>query len=181
MPYLGSEEPEAFPENDNQGTKYISYIRGCFGQHSGTSMVGCIRSIFSHSSCTEHRFIKKSLNVSVHGKVSTVEKWSIPPIRDDEHVSVRLSRSSEDYFTAAQPMKLHRRFAHPSASKLYTRLKKACPEETRHAAFNAPEKLTSGCVECLCCQTCFEKGFVELANQQWVEHFWIMTLRHLLQ
>ena len=51
------------------------------------------------------------------------DKWSVPLTRQNGHLYALMDFMHYTFYTTAQLHKLHRRFAHPSAGKLYNLLK----------------------------------------------------------
>ena len=66
------------------------------------------------------------------------DMWKIKPMRKTEHLYVPLSTSIQLFYTMAQLQKLHKKFAQPSATKLYDLLKSA---GTKAVATKTPEKI----------------------------------------
>lgn len=60
-----------------------------------------------------NRLVKKMVRSLRNRKFSTIEEWSVPLIRADDHLYVKILRPKNIYFTTTQLKKLHRQlFTH---------------------------------------------------------------------
>ena len=78
-----------------------------------------------------------------------VEEWGITMWRSrSRHSYVPIHFSIAVHFTRTQLHKLHKKFSHPSADKLYNLLKRSRPEDTSPKTREILEDLTRRCHQC---------------------------------
>ena len=77
-----------------------------------------------------------------------IDAWSVPLSRHLGHIYASFVFSPRMYFTRIQLMKLHKKFAHPSAQKLCNLLKSSRPEDATPETLRILEGLAKRCDPC---------------------------------
>ena len=74
--------------------------------------------------------------------------WHVPLTRADNHVYAEMLLPPQVFYTTDQLRKLHKRFAHPSADKLYQLLKRASREHVSSETLDSLKKIGEECEPC---------------------------------
>ena len=72
-----------------------------------------------------NRLIHRHVVSRAQGLIKYDDKWSMPLQRHDNHLYAAMSFPQYLFYSTVQLEKMHRQFAHPSASKLFNLLKRA--------------------------------------------------------
>ncbi len=70
-----------------------------------------------------NRLVKRVVTSEPDEPLRYVDEWSVPLTRFDHHVYAKMSFPRSIFCSRAQLNKLHRRFAHPAATRLYNLLR----------------------------------------------------------
>ena len=95
-----------------------------------------------------NRLVHRQVLGKSNGVLNYKDKWSVPLMRIDNHLYAGMVFPHHLFYTTAQIHKLHRQFAHPSASKLFNLLKRAGTEAVDAKTFKQLTDIVARCEPC---------------------------------
>ena len=108
--------------------------------------------VFDSESSYEDKVTNRLVNRLVSSRSSEVMEyddiWAVPIIRRDSHLYARMSFPQYIFCTSAKLLKFHRKFAHPSAQKLYYLLEPAGLEIVTPETLERLKTIVASCEPC---------------------------------
>jgi hypothetical protein len=90
----------------------------------------------------------KVTTITLTNRLKSKDGWSLQLIRHGRHVYLGREQLHATMFSSAQLRKLHRQVFHPSAEKLYNRLKRARPQDASEETRALLKEITESCHLC---------------------------------
>ena len=95
-----------------------------------------------------NRLVHRHVVSNNNGILQYLDKWHVPLSRHDNHLYAAMSFPHFLFYTTTQLEKMHRQFAHPSASKLFNLLKRAGTEAVDAKTFKRIRDIVARCEPC---------------------------------
>ena len=103
---------------------------------------------FLYADNVTNRLVNRQVLSKSNGLLKYKDRWSVPLVREDNHLYARMVFPKHLFYTTAQLQKMHRQFAHPSASKLFNLLKRAGTQAVDAKTFKQLTDIVSRCEPC---------------------------------